>query len=334
MKTEQPNDSRPNEVIRISLIVIGLLTYFASMSAEEKQRRVEGVFYTEANYGYNFFGEDRHIFDFPHLVLDLTVHLGKGWHFSTEQDIEYIQECGWRPQNIGEMHSCNWAYLQKDFAPEAQLLVGILNIPVGLTSSFRGTGLTVYDPLSEACLVPMKWHEPGIAFAGVHGRWDYWVGYLAHLGTNLHRSHSMGVAARVDYEPLDGVSLGLAGFVGKGATHSKLTSDGMVEHGQKATYVSGDVICDRGPWITSAQCVYLSVHDDIAVGAEVGYRLTDRVTPFVRYDWLSTSHDDDYRVATAGINVEPVKNLVFKAQIAQEKSMTRLDTSISYTLEF
>lgn len=334
MKTEETYEDPTCEVWRISLIVIGLLTFFTNGRAQQKQSWIEGAFYTEANYGYNFFGEDRHTIDFPHVILDLTLHLGKGWHFSTEQDVEYLQECGLKPQSFRDMHSCNWAYLQKDFVPEAQLLIGILKVPVGLTSSFRGTGLTVYDPLAEGCVLPMKWHETGVALTGQHGKWDYWLGYLAHLGGNLHSSHSLGVAARIDYQPVDGISLGVSGFHGKGAEHSKLTSDGMVEHGQRATYLSADIVCDRGRWIASAQYVYLSVHDDIALGAEVGYRLTDKITPFVRYDWLSTPHNADYKVATAGVNAELLKNLVVKAQVAQERSMTRIDTSVSYYIEF
>ena len=124
MKTEETYEDPTCEVWRISLIVIGLLAFFTNGKAQHKQSWIEGAFYTEANYGYNFFGEDRHTIDFPHVILDLTLHLGKGWHFSTEQDVEYLQECGLKPQSFRDMHSCNWAYLQKDLVPEAQLLIG------------------------------------------------------------------------------------------------------------------------------------------------------------------------------------------------------------------
>lgn len=34
---------------------------------------VDGNFYTEANYGYNFFGDKRNTYDFPHAVVDLNI---------------------------------------------------------------------------------------------------------------------------------------------------------------------------------------------------------------------------------------------------------------------
>ena len=55
---------------------------------------VDGNFYTEANYGYNFFGDKRDTYDFPHAVVDLNIHLGKGWHLSTEQEFDYLTENG------------------------------------------------------------------------------------------------------------------------------------------------------------------------------------------------------------------------------------------------
>jgi hypothetical protein len=36
---------------------------------------VDGNFYTEANYGYNFFGDKRDTYDFPHAVVDLNIGL-------------------------------------------------------------------------------------------------------------------------------------------------------------------------------------------------------------------------------------------------------------------
>ena len=91
---------------------------------------VDGNFYTEANYGYNFFGDKRDTYDFPHAVVDLNIHLGKGWHLSTEQEFDYLTENGDWPKHFSDEYSVNWAYVKKDFSPKPSVMAGILNIPL------------------------------------------------------------------------------------------------------------------------------------------------------------------------------------------------------------
>ena len=146
-----------------------------------KVKWLSGSFYTEANYGYNFFGKNRDIYDFPHAVLDLDIRLGRGWSFSTEQEFEYLNDDGEWPTHFSQMYCCNWAYFEKEFSPKLRVRAGVLNVPVGLTSAYYGTGLTVYDPPSEDRVLPMKWHETGLAVTGELGKLEYYVALMRHV---------------------------------------------------------------------------------------------------------------------------------------------------------
>ncbi len=38
-----------------------------------------GLIYSEVNYGYNAYGENRSCYDYPHLVGSMSLLLGIGW---------------------------------------------------------------------------------------------------------------------------------------------------------------------------------------------------------------------------------------------------------------
>ena len=291
---------------------------------------IDGIFYTEANYGYNFFGKNRDTYDFPHVVVDLNMHLGKGWHLSTEQEFEYLQEDGDWPKHFSDEYSVNWAYVRKDFTPKISVLAGILNIPVGLTSSYYGTGLTVYDPLSENRVLPMKWHEVAIAVTGELGKFEYWLGYLTHLAYCVKDYKNHGAAARLDWRPNSALRLGVAGFVGRG----EFTTEEDSPKDAWCNYADIDYNYDKGKWISSGQVVYQSQSGNVAVGVELGYRLTDWLTPFVRYDLLTIAHEDNYRVTTIGVNADLLHGVGVKLQLSQEGGNTRFDSSLTYSLSF
>lgn len=295
---------------------------------------IDGNFYTEANYGYNFFGDQRNTYDFPHVVIDLNIHLGKGWHLSTEQEFEYLTENGDWPKHFSDEYSVNWAYVRKDFSPKLSILAGILNIPVGLTSSYYGTGLTVYDPLSENRVLPMKWHETAVAVTGKLGKFEYWLGYLSHLDSDMEDYENHGGAARLDWHPNDAFRLGVAGFMGRG----EFLDGGSGEEGSSGerwcNYADIDYNYDKGKWISSGQVVYQSATNNVAVGAELGYRLTDWLLPFVRYDLLTIAHEKNYRVTTVGLNASPLKGVGIKLELSQDRSNVRFDSSLSYSLAF
>ena len=257
-----------------------------------KVKWLSGSFYTEANYGYNFFGKNRDIYDFPHAVLDLDIRLGRGWSFSTEQEFEYLNDDGEWPTHFSQMYCCNWAYFEKEFSPKLRVRAGVLNVPVGLTSAYYGTGLTVYDPPSEDRVLPMKWHETGLAVTGELGKLEYYVALMRHvawLDTNPHDNENTGAAFRLNYRPDDALRLGM---------------------------------------------VYQSADRDLAIGAELGFRVTPWLIPFARFDMVTCPNRTDYHETTAGLNVIPLKNMTLKAQYSQDGGNVRMDLSVNYTVEF
>ena len=295
---------------------------------------LSGTFYTEVNYGYNFFGDKRHIYDFPHFVLDVNIDFGRGWLFTTEQEFERLTDNGEWPKHFSQMYSCNWAYLQKEFTPGLRLRAGILNIPVGLTSAFYGSGLTVYDPPSEGRVLPMKWHETAIALTGELGKWEYWLGYLAHIDVNPRDNENLGVAARINFRPNDALRLGVSGFVGRGGSLSMLSKNGFGEGHTWCNYADFDFDYDHGRWLSSGEIVYQSEDTDLAVGAELGFRATPWLTPFVRFDMVTCPHRTDYHETTIGINAMPINNVTVKLQASQDAGKVRMDASVNYTVDF
>lgn len=320
--------------VTISTILAGVLLSvsteaFAQGNDSVQHKWIDGNFYTEANYGYNLFGDKRNTYDFPHVVVDLNIHLGKGWHLSTEQEFEYLTENGDWPKHFSDEYSVNWAYVKKDFSPKLGIMAGILNIPVGLISSYYNTGLTVYDPLSENRVLPMKWHETAIAATGKLGKFEYWLGYLAHLDSGVEDYENHGAAARLNWYPNDALRLGVAGFVGKG----EFVGDES-DTERRCNYADIDYNYDKGKWISSGEVVYQSESDNIAIGAEVGYRLTNWLLPFVRYDLMTIAHEKNYRLSTLGLNAGPWHGFGIKLQMSQEGGTSRFDSSLTYNLGF
>ena len=298
-----------------------------------KVKWLSGSFYTEANYGYNFFGKNRDIYDFPHAVLDLDIRLGRGWSFSTEQEFEYLNDDGEWPTHFSPMYCCNWAYFEKEFSPKLRVRAGVLNVPVGLTSAYYGTGLTVYDPPSEDRVLPMKWHETGLAVTGELGKLEYYVALMRHvawLDTNPHDNENTGAAFRLNYRPDDALRLGVSGFTGKGAP----LEDNFGGGHPWCNYAAFDFDYDHSRWLSSGGMVYQSADRDLAIGAELGFRVTPWLIPFARFDMVTCPNRTDYHETTAGLNVIPLKNMTLKAQYSQDGGNVRMDLSVNYTVEF
>ena len=299
---------------------------------EKHHKWFDGNFYTEVNYGSNFFGNNRNIYDFPHAVLELNIHLGRGWSLRTEQEFEYLSDSGDWPTHFSDMYSCNWAYVEKEFSTEALVLAGVLNIPVGLVSSSYGSGLTIYDPLSEGRVIPLKWHETAIAFTGCIRSWEYWIGLLAHIDTFTPDEENIGLAGRINWRPNDNVRIGVSGFVGKGLSHGI-----MVQNESEKTWYnisSIDYDYDRERWISSGSVIYRSEDHDVALGAELGYRATKWIIPFVGFDMVTSSHLQEYEVLTLGVNVMPIKGFTIKTQLEKNRDLWRMDMSLGYTVDF
>ena len=183
--------------------------------------------------------------DLPHAVLMLGYDFGRGWtvgmeiefeHGGTEAAVEKeTEETGEFEQEVergGEV-ALEQFWVQKSFGKHLNIRAGHIVVPVGMTNNghlptqFFG----VYRPEGENTIMPCTWHETGLSLWGRAGAWRYEVQMLPALNSNLFNdagwvhngsaspyefrpANSLAVAARVDWSGIDGLRIGLSGYVG------------------------------------------------------------------------------------------------------------------------
>ncbi|MBR1755305.1 MAG: hypothetical protein IJ739_02130 [Bacteroidaceae bacterium] len=228
--------------------------------APSKPHRLTIGGYGEAVYNYNFYSSnvfrytyhDRYAeakghgrVDLPHAVLMLGYDFGHGWSFGTEIEFEHggvetaieieQEETGEYEKEIergGEV-ALEQFWLQKSFAPNLNLRVGHIVVPVGalnkshLPTEFFG----VYRPEGEFTILPSTWHETGVSLWGRLPGWNYEVMLVPSLNSTMFNmsgwvnggsasayefrvANRLAAAGRLDYVGIPGLRLSLSGFVG------------------------------------------------------------------------------------------------------------------------
>ncbi len=183
--------------------------------------------------------------DLPHAVLMLGYDFGRGWtvgmeiefeHGGTEAAVEKeTEETGEFEQEVergGEV-ALEQFWVQKSFGKHLNIRAGHIVVPVGMTNNghlptqFFG----VYRPEGENTIMPCTWHETGLSLWGRAGAWRYEVQMLPALNSNLFNdagwvhngsaspyefrpANSLAAAARVDWSVIEGLRIGLSGYVG------------------------------------------------------------------------------------------------------------------------
>ncbi len=177
------------------------------------QQRLTGYVMTEMNYGHRHGQEHPTLTDFPHILANATLTLGKGWSAVAEVEYERFHSEGAWGNNFDDNYTTNKLYINKQWSEALNVKAGIIDIPVGTTNA-GGPALTIYDPLSESTLMPMTWHEGGIALWGRTGIVHFELGTYVYPTTPLKHSRLLGAATRVGIEPINGLDLSLSGFYG------------------------------------------------------------------------------------------------------------------------
>ena len=202
-------------------------------------------------------------FDLPHVVLFVGYDFGKGWSMGSEIEFEHggtesaveieEEETGEYESEIergGEV-ALEQFWLQKSFSPSANLRLGHMVVPVGLTNchhnptEFFGT----YRPEGESTIIPCTWHETGISFWGRTKDWRYEAMFIAGLDADRfgHKNWIKGGAGspyefkianayagvlRVDNYSFKGLRMGISGYVGNSASNTlKKTKKNQGLHG-------------------------------------------------------------------------------------------------------
>ena len=275
-----------------------------SVMNHERGNRLSIGGYGEIAYGRNFFSD--HVsrysqpelhkddpshgrFDIPHAVIYMGYDFGKGWTFGTEIEFEHggagiayekeDEEGGeWEQETEkgGEVELEQF-WIQKSFSRVANLRLGHIVVPVGLTNAHHEplNFFTVYRPEGESTIMPSTWHQTGVSFWGRSGAIRYEVQVVAGLNadnfTNTgwirkgHKSpmeydvaNKYGVSARIDNYTVPGLRIGLSGYYGHAIGNSFPRNANGVDAEYKGQVAIGaiDFTYNAHNWIVRGQADY------------------------------------------------------------------------------
>ena len=194
-------------------------------------------------------------FDIPHAVIYLGYDFGKGWTMQTEIEFEHtgigsavekeFTEAGeWEAEiEKGGEVELEQFWIQKSFAPQFNVRIGHLVVPVGgLNYAHEPLNFfTVYRPEGEFTLLPSTWHDTGISLWGRAGGWRYEALVIAGLDAFMFdRDHfvkngagspyefkvanKLGFAARIDNFSVENLRVSLSGYYGQ-SMHNSYPND-------------------------------------------------------------------------------------------------------------
>lgn len=258
---------------RCVLVVLGALLAGATLSAQEAPERggrltVGGYgevaltrnFYSDNVYRYSHPADYKNDpshgrFDIPHAVIYLGYDFGKGWTMQTEIEFEhtgtgaavekeYTEAGEWESEiEKGGEVELEQFWIQKSFAPQFNVRLGHLVVPVGgLNNAHEPLNFfTVYRPEGEFTILPSTWHETGVSLWGRAGAWRYEALVIAGLDAFMYDrdnfvkhgagspyefkvANRLGVAARIDYYSVENLRLSLSGYYGQ-AMHNFYPND-------------------------------------------------------------------------------------------------------------
>nr|WP_239059521.1 hypothetical protein [Bacteroides sp. 224] len=190
-------------------------------------------------------------FDLPHVTFMVGYEFGKGWRVGAEIEYEHggpevaveIEE-----EETGEYESeverggevtLEQFWIEKTFNRAMNLRMGHIVVPVGRTNQFHlpTEFFTVYRPEGENSIMPCTWHQTGVSLWGNIKKWRYEVQFIAGLDADRFGSknwikdgakspyefkiaNSYAGAFRLDNYAVQGLRLGLSGYIGKSAANS------------------------------------------------------------------------------------------------------------------
>ena len=306
-----------------------------STQQQKKVSRLSVGGYGEANFTRNFFSD--HVsrysqpeahkddpshgrFDIPHAVIYLGYDFGKGWSFGTEVEFEHggagiayekeDEEGGeWEQETEkgGEVELEQF-WLQKSFAPWANIRAGHIVVPVGLNNAHHEplSYFTVYRPEGENTIMPSTWHQTGVSFWGRYKDFRYEAQFLAGLNADqftnvgwIHKGHKSpmefdvankyGAALRIDNYSVPGLRIGLSGYYGHsiGNTYPNDANGAGATYKGKVAVGSVDFTYDAHNWIVRGQADYGYLGD--AAELKYMYNRLNSKSPFKHSAFVSSN---------------------------------------------
>ncbi|MFI3260049.1 MAG: hypothetical protein R3Y16_08155 [Rikenellaceae bacterium] len=292
--------------------------------------------------------------DVPHFVLFLGYDFGKGWSMTSEIEFEHggvgsaieieAEETGEYESEIekgGEI-VLEQFYIQKSFSRLFNLKIGHMVVPVGYSNQYHlpTQFFTNERPESGSSIIPNTWHETGVALTGRGGDWHYelqfvagldadrfsdaeWVGGSGVSPYEFKMATNWAGVVRVDNYTVDGLRLGLSGYMGKSANNTLTPSayqnlDGWVkivsadfeynDHNLivRGDFIYGDLSDNKEISVAnkSLRSDAPSAHSDVAktalsYGVEAGYNVfglcdnlqDQKLYLFGRYEYYDSMYD-------------------------------------------
>ena len=306
-----------------------------STRQQKKVSRLSVGGYGEANFTRNYFSD--HVsrysqpeahkddpshgrFDIPHAVIYLGYDFGKGWSFGTEIEFEHggagiayekeDEEGGeWEQETEkgGEVELEQF-WLQKSFAPWANIRVGHIVVPVGLNNAHHEplSYFTVYRPEGENTIMPSTWHQTGVSFWGRYKDFRYEVQFLAGLNADqftnvgwIHKGHKSpmefdvankyGAALRIDNYSVPGLRIGVSGYYGHsiGNTYPNDANGAGATYKGKVAIGAVDFTYNAHNWIVRGQADYGYLGD--AAELKYMYNRLNSKSPFKHSAFVSSN---------------------------------------------
>lgn len=304
-----------------------------------------GYLMTEANYGHRHGKPHPTLTDFPHIIIGGTAQMGRGWSVVAELEYERFHSDGCWNNRFCDNYTTNKLYINKQWSEAANVKAGIIDVPVGTTNS-GGPALTIYDPLDESTLMPMTWHEGGIAFWGQTKLFHYQAGGYIYPTAPLKDTRLLGLALRGGITPVDGLDLSLSYFYGS-------SKEGMVQRFNPNLaefshiyHAAFDFAYINDNWTIDGQMTMSNCKRNKAAGIEAGYDVAGAmglksfsIIPFARYDGYFHVERASCNKWTIGLNTSLPHGFTFKAEAGWEnpttaRHTTMVDVSIGWQGEF
>lgn len=335
--------------MRRILTTLMLMACAGSMYAQDSAGvTFNGDVAVEVNLGHESDAHPHRIYDFPHITFSGSLSLPHGWSIEAELEYERMYEDGAWSNNFVDNYMTNILYANKRFSDALELKAGIIDVPVGLTNA-RGSALTIYDPLSEVALLPIQWHDGGVALHGTLGRFRYEGGFTLYAHLPLNESKLLGAHGRMEYRPVDQednfMHFALSSYWGTSNRGMIAFNQPDFYDGTGIFYASADYDIAHSGLISDGSLVYCSDGHARSAGAEIGYNILESaktsvvLIPFVRYDgvWMETEEKSITNQYTVGMNIGLFNVLILKAQHAwrhspREQTRRRWDLSIGFEI--
>lgn len=234
-------------------------------------------------------------FDLPHVVLYVGYDFGRGWSMGSEIEFEHggtesayeieSEEGGEYESEVergGEV-ALEQFWIQKSFCPQANLRMGHIIVPVGMTNQHHlpTEFFCVYRPEGESTIIPCTWHETGLSVWGKTKLWNnesslrYELVFVSGLDSErfgaqgwinggsaspyeFKIANTYAGALRLDFTPLRGLRFGLSGYLGNSFRNTLRETDNEKNAGVKGRVTLGalDFSLDRAGWVVRGSALY------------------------------------------------------------------------------